>query len=253
MGKSGQLKGTSSGVLIASTVALLALPSAVLAFTSRFESAPAISAAPAAADSFQSPKVAAHLAPSIPVRAMARGQLFRFTPTATAGRPDRAVTVAVRVDPMTAQTILVRAPRSSLGGSPIAAAPAPLQIAPTAFNLGVSRGYKGFAQTIVPSAEIKNIEMPDLSSFKKDPNGAGDRQSRFNPHIVLDQKLAPGRAPRTFADGEDRVDLGGSYRVSRNIDVTAGVRYKQERDRLKPMTDGKKDSQAVYVGTQFRF
>jgi hypothetical protein len=31
------------------------------------------------------------------------------------------------------------------------------------------------------------------------------------------------------------------------------VRYSQERERLTPLTDGKQDSQAVYVGTQFSF
>ena len=50
-----------------------------------------------------------------------------------------------------------------------------------------------------------------------------------------------------------RTDVGGAYRVTRNLDVTAGVRYSQDRERLKPLTDGKQDSQAVYVGTQFRF
>ena len=49
------------------------------------------------------------------------------------------------------------------------------------------------------------------------------------------------------------MDLGGSYRLTRNFDVTAGVRYSSERDRLRPLTDGKQDSQAVYVGTKFRF
>jgi hypothetical protein len=32
----------------------------------------------------------------------------------------------------------------------------------------------------------------------------------------------------------------------------AGIRYSSERDRLRPLTDGKQDSQA-YVGTQFHF
>ena len=49
------------------------------------------------------------------------------------------------------------------------------------------------------------------------------------------------------------VDLGGAYRITRNLDVTAGVRLSQERDRLSPITDSVQDSQAVYVGTQFRF
>ena len=77
--------------------------------------------------------------------------------------------------------------------------------------------------------------------------------SGTDSRIVLDQKEPTGRAPRTFSDTADRVDLGGAYRLGRNIDVTAGVRYSQERDRLRPLTDGKKDNQAVYLGTQFRF
>ena len=49
------------------------------------------------------------------------------------------------------------------------------------------------------------------------------------------------------------VDVGGSFRLTRNLDVTAGVRYQQERDlRALPELD-KQDSQAVYIGTQFRF
>jgi hypothetical protein len=36
--------------------------------------------------------------------------------------------------------------------------------------------------------------------------------------------------------------------------VTAGVRYKSERDRLMQQpTDDRRDSRAVYIGTAFRF
>ena len=48
-------------------------------------------------------------------------------------------------------------------------------------------------------------------------------------------------------------DLGGSYSVTRNVAVTAGVRYKSEDQRLPRLTDNRRDSQAVYVGTAFRF
>ena len=41
--------------------------------------------------------------------------------------------------------------------------------------------------------------------------------------------------------------------MTRNLDVTAGVRYSQDRDRIAPLTDAEQDGQAVYVGTQFRF
>ena len=123
-GSNGKKKGASAGVLIASTVSLLALPSAVLAFSSRFETDG--QAAKAGPDALRSDRVASQLVPPIPVRSLARGQMFRFTPAGTAGRLDRSVTVAVRVDPMTAQTIMVRAPRSSLVGAQTSAVTQPL-------------------------------------------------------------------------------------------------------------------------------
>jgi hypothetical protein len=49
------------------------------------------------------------------------------------------------------------------------------------------------------------------------------------------------------------VDLGGSYRLTRNLNVPAGVRSTTDRDRLAPLSDSRKDNQAVYVGTQFKF
>jgi hypothetical protein len=62
-----------------------------------------------------------------------------------------------------------------------------------------------------------------------------------------------GASPRAVAPAPGQeVDLSGSYRVSRNIDVTAGVRYSSD-DRLGPLTNEQRDNQAVYVGTQFRF
>jgi hypothetical protein len=47
--------------------------------------------------------------------------------------------------------------------------------------------------------------------------------------------------------------LSPSYQIARNLDVTGGVRYKIQRDRLEPLADQRRDSQAVYVGTAFRF
>jgi hypothetical protein len=154
--------------------------------------------------------------------------------------------VAVRVDAATARAVSVR---KTLGGAPSMAGLSQLRIAPTAYNLGVARGSQNFA---LPN-DIRRIDMPDLSAFTPSQT-APDAPARFNPRVSLDAREKAGRAPRTFeASGEQSVDLGGSYRVGKNLDVTAGVRYSQERDRLKPLTDGRQDSQAVYVGTQFRF
>jgi len=95
--------------------------------------------------------------------------------------------------------------------------------------------------------------MPDLAAFKPSA-GVKDKPSRFAARIALEEEQTAGRSPRTAESISDQsVDVGGSYRVTRNLDVTAGVRYSQDRDRLAPITNGKQDSQAVYVGTQFRF
>src|SRR3546814_16513597 len=70
------------------------------------------------------------------------------------------------------------------------------------------------------------------SNRPSDPSGATDRVT------------APGEA--------SAVDVVSSYRLTKNIDVTAGVRYRSD-DRVEPLTDSRRDSQAVYIGTAFRF
>jgi len=77
--------------------------------------------------------------------------------------------------------------------------------------------------------------------------------SRFAGKIALQHEEKLGSAPRTHdALGEQSVDVAESYRLTRNLDVTAGLRYSQQHDRLTSV-NGPQDSQAVYVGTQFRF
>lgn len=241
--------GVTAGVLLGGAVCLLALPSAVLAFTTRFE--PRSASAANDVEPMDARADAHPLARAIPIRSLAKGKLFPFTPAGTPNRPDRSVTVAVRVDAITVQAIRIRRNEIAQASE---AGPNPLRIAPTAFNLGVSRGYQNFSQSLVPSADPRKIDMPDLSRFSLSAGHPSGDPARFSPRIVIDEKPAAGRAPRTFAaDGGDLVDVGGAYRVTRNLDVTAGVRYSQERERLRPLTDGKQDGQAVYVGTQFRF
>ena len=249
MGVGGSKRsGMATGLMLAGAVSVLALPSAVLAFSSRFEGPPKRSEVRKDIGTYNSSPEDAQLANASVMRSLAQGHPFRFTPAGTPTRPDRSVTVAVRVDPQTARTITVTGKAPAV----LAADPATLHIAPTAFSLGVSRGYQNFAQTLVTPAEIQKIEMPDLASFRAG-KAAKNPNSRFTPRIALDEKTTSGRAPRTFVESEDTVDVGGSLRVSRNLDVTAGVRYSQELERLRPVTDGKQDNQAVYVGTQFRF
>ncbi len=243
--------GISAGLLLAGAVGVLALPSAVLAFSSGFSQKPAAARADDAIGSITPTTEGANLARSISVGSLTKGQLYRFTPAGTSMRPGRSITVAVRVDSDTARAISVRKVLSANTAAPPATVP--LRISPDAYSLGVSRGYHSFAQGFAVPADSRKADLPDLAAFKL---GAATKSAnpRFSPRISLDERESTGRAPRTFSgDGEDTVDVGGSYRLTRNLNVTAGVRYSQERDRLAPLTDGKQDSQAVYVGTQFRF
>jgi hypothetical protein len=177
---------------------------------------------------------------------------MRFTPAGSANRVGRSITVAVRIDENTARAISVRQAFAAADDAQSSLA-AP-RLAPMRYNLGVSRGYQGFAARAPElSKTLNDAAIPDLAAFQPSA-GAKDKPSRFNARIALDEVEKTGRDTRTRDGlGDQTVDVGGSYSVTRNLNVTAGVRYSQDRDRLQPIANGKQDSQAVYVGTQFNF
>ncbi len=243
--------GGGSAALIIGAVSALALPSAVLAFSSRLDQ-PAVEARANSAG-FAPGSVDPRLAHALTGGGPRTDNVFHFTPAGLVTRPDRAVTVAVRVDPITVHAIEVRAPRLAL-----ALPGATLHLAPTAYNLGVARAPAGLVPAVRgwTPGDQRQIEMPDLASFSRaDATAAAPgAQPRLAARIALDASARTGRDPRTLESaGTQTLDLGGSYRLSRNLDVTAGVRYSRDRDRLAPTLDGKSDTQAVFVGTQFRF
>ena len=254
-GQKRKARGPSAALLIAGAVFGLGVPSAVLAVSGSLESRPVSLAARGGIGSFTPASVDPRLARAINLGVLSRSPMFRFTPAGTNLRPNRSVTVAVRVDQDAARIISIRPAIATLtpGAAQIA-----LRIAPTAYNLGVSRGYQGFAPSTALAVEGKrpvlaHIDMPDLKSFRRGGE-VKDAPSRFGARIALDEREKVGRSPRTLeALGEQTLDVAGSYRLGRNLNVTAGVRYSQDRDRIVPLTDGKQDSQAVYLGTQFRF
>jgi len=184
---------------------------------------------------------------------------LRFTPAPRQPRGERVVTMAVRVDQATARAITVRRTLADAGvGKGDALAAAPL-LAPTRYNLGSARGFQTFAAASAPKSlavptGIRDIAMADLASYRITDTAAPGKPSRLQPRIAFEENAEPGRAPRTFQGAsEPTVDVGGSYRVMKNLNVTAGVRVSQERNRLAPLTDGVADDKAVYVGTQFKF
>ena len=196
------------------------------------------------------------------------GRLTRFTPAGVAARSSRTVTVAVRVGEDEARAIGVRSAlqsaREQVAGDP------GLRITPTRFDLGVSRDYQSFAKPTrsaagsgtgavagrsgLTSRSLSDAGIPNLADFRPSETAEGE-SGRFAARIALDEQAKPGAAPRTLDSRSDQaLDVAGSYRLTRNLDVTAGVRYTQERDRLAPMAQRtEQDSQAVYIGTQFRF
>jgi len=248
-------RNSMPALVMAGAVGLLALPSAVLGFSTRFDTAADNSASGADQGAFSSSELDSRAARAMAARQEAqfmRGKeaLFHFTPAGLATRPDRSVTVAVRVDAETARAIVVRGQTQR-----IATTGPSVRVAPDAYNLGLSRGYQGFSTLTstysLPGNDRAKHDLPDLSTFPRAETGS---DSRLAPHIQLVDRERAGRAPRTLESlGEQSVDVGGSYRVTRNFDVTAGVRYSQDRDRLKPTNDIKSDSQSVFVGTQFHF
>ena len=262
-GRQGKAGGRALVAVAAGALAfgLLMHPDVGNAFSSGFDSRPVSLSARGSIGSFTPASVDPRMAARININRLAHSPLFKFTPAASDGRTNRAVTVAVRFDSETARAVSVRQVLAAAVAQPGIAA---VRVVPGGFNLGVARGYESFAPKLAPklsgslvAPEIKKFDMPDLAAFAagkgKNRTATGDAP-RFAPRVALDETAKPGRAPRTLeGQGDYSVDVGGSYRVARNLAVTAGVRYSTERDRVAPLTDATQDSQAVYVGTQFRF
>ncbi len=255
MATNGRKRALRAGaaVFAAAALTLAGLPSAVFAVTGTVATAPRAAHlalfTPADVDPAVARRVAAKIA--------ARGQIMRFTPAGATLDADRTVTVAIRVDPHEARAISVRsaiaAARSGLGGGEAGTGPSLATLAPARYNLGISRGYQTFAKPAEPAVDLKQIEVVDLASFRP-RDGVKEKPDRLQPRIALEEAARAGSSPRTLQGaGQQAVDLGAGYRLLRNLDVTAGVRLSQERDRLAPLTDAVRDDQAVYIGTQFRF
>lgn len=177
--------------------------------------------------------------------------LLRFTPAGVAERANRSVTVAVRVGDDVARAISVRgaidAAKEKVAGETA------VRIAPARYNLGLSRGYQSFAKQAQLSQPLSDAGIPDLAAFVPTP-GVKEKPSRFAARIEMDDDGRTGAVRSLDAGPDQTVDVAGSYRLTRNLNVTAGVRYSREHDRLAPLADAaQKDSQAVYVGTQVRF
>ncbi len=189
---------------------------------------------PAVAD----PRLAAELA-----RRGVQANSFRFTPAPTSVNRSQSIRVAIRARAATPAGALRRVAAES--ATPVTA------ITPTVYNLGASVGWKRFAL----SGDVDSVKGGTIPGGRKAAEvGVSYSGNRFTARAEAGAAKADPATPRIIAEEESyTVGIGGSYRIARNLDVTGGVRYKIQRDRLEALADPRRDSQAVYVGTAFRF
>jgi hypothetical protein len=189
---------------------------------------------PAVAD----PRLAAELA-----RRGVQASSFRFTPAPTAINRSQSIRVAIRARAATPAAAVRRA--ADVSASPVTA------ITPTVYNLGASVGWKRFAL----SGDVDEVKGGTVPGGRKAAEvGVSYSGNRFTARAEAGAAKTDPATPRIIAEEESyTVGIGGSYRIARNLDVTGGVRYKIQRDRLEALADPRRDSQAVYVGTAFRF
>ena len=167
---------------------------------------------------------------------------FKFTPAPSKGRPSQ-VRVAIRA----------RADSASKVADAGAVTSSVTSLTPASYNLGVAVGWRRFAVS------------GDVSKTKEANPALGGRESaalgvsyslnrRLTGRVALGADRGDGRAltPLRKADNYS-LDVGGAYSLTRNIAVTGGVRYRIDHERLSAVTDARRDSQAVYVGTAFKF
>lgn len=165
-------------------------------------------------------------------RAGLGGSGFRFTPAGA----NRRVTVAVRAR---ASTAAETERATAING-----------MAPYAYNLGVSFGWKRFAI----SSDYAKVDIGTLPGSRESADVALSYAGRrWSTRLALGADRPLADVPHTLdAERGVSVDLGGSYSISNRLDVTGGVRYKMQHD-LPQIADDRHDSRAVYIGTAFRF
>ncbi len=171
---------------------------------------------------------------------------FRFTPATTSVRLSRSVTVAVRarslIAPQAGTRLALVSPQSTATSS----------LSPISYSLGVAVGWQRFAV----SSEVEKVDIGALGGRESVDLGVSYTARKFSTRIAVGRDHPTVGTPRPLAGGGPgtSLDVGGSYQLSRNFNLTAGVRYRQaERDRLGSLADNRRDSQSVYVGTAFKF
>ena len=78
--------------------------------------------------------------------------------------------------------------------------------------------------------------------------------NKLSTRVAVGAERATGSPLVALRKGDNvSLDAGASYSLSKRFDLTGGVRYEVDRDKLAALKDQRRDSQAVYIGTAFKF
>jgi hypothetical protein len=169
---------------------------------------------------------------------------FKFTPAAPKGRSSQ-VRVAIRARAATPA-------KARMADAASAAAPV-TALAPASYNLGVAVGWRRFAV----AADVAKSKDANPALGGRESAAVGVSYSlgkRITTRLAVGAERGDGKAlPALRKDDNVSVDVGGAYAITRNIAVTGGVRYRIDHERVSALKDDRRDSQAVYVGTAFKF
>lgn len=182
--------------------------------------------------------------------------LFPFTPAGLDKISNRTLTVAARSqDDTVSKAVTVRSAidNNSAGRGAFAS------LKTTKYNLKQDKGWKGFQLSALPKLASVDIagNSNRISSKAIDfrlGSDKKDKDSKFQTSMNIGKPQVATPSPLGNAAGEDYVvNVGGSFSISKRIDLTAGVRYERQNDIPLSSNDDREDSEAVYVGTKIRF
>ncbi len=247
--KSFRRKNATFAAALLATVSLALSPVMMPAFAAK-SLQQASSASKDWLNTFTPSGVDSRLAAKYAATGSSANERFPFTLAGADNNRNRTIIVAARANSrLTAGAVSVR---SAIAAAEPGAGTG-IRLSTVDYRLTASKGWQGFALPSAPKLAAR-VPLTELGkgSFRLDE--AAKKPSKFSTNIKLDQnrEVAPP-ARGSAAAGDYKLDVGGSFSISRKIDVTAGVRYASENDRVLPTADNRKDSEAVYVGTKIRF
>jgi hypothetical protein len=178
----------------------------------------------------------------------ARSTAFPFTPAGLNSRISNTLTVAARAD--SSNSVSVRNAMAQLD----AGSGTTLRLNNSNYQLTTARGWQAFNLPTTSVEQPRLGEMLGKGTFRLDDSGK-KKPSRFNTDLKVasPRGATPSLRGNEAAAGDYSVNVGGSFRVAKGVDVTAGVRYSRDSDRVDPATAAQADNEAVYVGTKIKF